>query len=418
MSILTQMFNAGNNPPELNAKSLAGSLLRYTPMGTAPLFALTGQAKDRRAVSTTHGYFAKTMSFSKVVLSAAALAAVTSLDVVSAAGIVPGQVIYFPATGENVRVESVTGLTVEVRRGFGRVTADDLADAAEGVVIGSAYEQGSARPTPRSVQAVYVSNFTQIWRNAWALTDTARATASEQGYSNIAESQRDCGYFHAADMEASLFFGQASMGVAANGQPLHSTQGIIDSVREHAPQNVTGFTQAVSYDDLVDAMLPAFSHSSDMGNPNLRIAYCDQTAMRALQQMGKEYSDVTMTPRETSFGQSFSEFTFWKGRVMVQEHPLFTEMGIDEGLMVLVDVPAIGIAYMDGRKQKREDFVPGGSYGGGMSGTAGGSNDGADAQGGSITSEGAVENLNPSGCAVVTGFTEVAPKVQYTKEVV
>ena len=415
MSILTSMFNATKNPTGLNETSLAANLLRFSPNGTAPLFAITGAIGSKTATNVEHGYFAKTMEFTRLTASAAATDSDTSITVAATAGLglVAGQVLHNPGTGENMRVVSVQPTAVTVTRGFGRIAAQAIAINQALFVVGTAYEEGSARPTPRSIQAVYVSNFTQIWRNSWALTDTARASLAKAGWNNIAESQKDCGYFHAGEIEAALFFGQKHMSVE-NGQPLHATQGIIDCVREMAPANVEDFAgTAIDYDDMVDVLANAFKVSADHSNPTVRIAYCDNTAMRALQQMGRNYAETQLSMTQDNFGQSFQTLQFYKGTIHFKEHPLFQELGIDTGFMVVVDVPAINLAYLGDRKQKNEGFNLGGSYGGTQGGT---SLDGVDADGGSITSEAAVEILNPYGCAVVNGFSAVKPKTYHTKE--
>lgn len=408
MSIYSGLFNATANPAELNSKSFAGTILRRAPNGSAPLFAMTALAKASKAKSSTHGYFSKTMVFATLVLAAAVADDTTqAMEVASTAGIVPTMVFYNQATGENVRVITVTDATnLVVQRGYGRIAAAAMSSGDKLLLVGNSHREGSARPTPRSVQAVYVANFTQIWRNSWALTDTARASYAEQGYSNIAENRWDCMNFHSIDIESSMFFGQAFMGTE-QGQPLHATQGIIDAVREHAPLNVNAANATTSYDDLVDMLLPAFSSSSDMSDQTTRIVYCDATAMRVFQDIGRNYAEVTMSMPDAAYGQVFTEFKFFKGRIMLREHPLFNGIGA-EGLAVAVDAPAIRLAYLDGRQTKQENFGVGGSFEGA---------DGIDAQGGSITTEAAVELLNPQGCAVITGLTAAAKHIQYTKEV-
>lgn len=410
MSIYAGLFNATANPAELNAKSFAGTILRRAPNGSAPLFAMTALAKPSKAKSSTHGYFSKTMVFASLVLTAAiANGTVQTFTVADTTGIVPTMVFFNPLTGENVRVLEVTNsTTLTMQRGYGRIAAAAMTNGTKLLMVGNSHREGSARPIPRSVQAVYVANFTQIWRNSWALTDTARASYAEQGYSNIAENRWDCMNFHSIDIESAMFLGQPFMGTES-GQPLHATQGIIDAVREHAPLNVSISTDpnGISYDDLVDMLTPAFSSSSDMSDQNTRIAYCDATAMRVLQDIGRNYGEVTMSMPEAAYGQVFTEFKFFKGRVMLREHPLFNGIGA-EGMCVVVDAPAVRLAYLDGRQTKQENFGVGGSFEG---------DDGIDAQGGSITTEAAVELLNPQGCAVITNLTKAKPRVQLTKVV-
>lgn len=171
----TGVFNAiQGNPSQLNASSFAGTILRRFPNGSAPIFGLTSQSGRSRAKSTTHGYFSKTMLFVSIT-SSAALVGDTSITVSSTAGITPKMVLQNMRTKENVRVESVTsGTVLAVARGFGRIAAAAVNASDKWIQVGTAFEEGSNRPTARRMSTVYVPNYTQIFRNAWALTDTAR----------------------------------------------------------------------------------------------------------------------------------------------------------------------------------------------------------------------------------------------------
>lgn len=414
MSVYTGIFNTTKNPTQLNASSFAAHILRRQPNGNAPLFAFTSMTGTSKAKSSTHGYFSKTLEFSRVVVDGATLANATTLTVDSTAGIVPGMVLYNAATGENLRVLTVASATsLTVTRSFGRIAAAGIADDQVLVAVGTSYEEGSKRPVPRSIQAVYVSNFTQIFRNAWALTDTARASYSELGYSNVAENQRDCMTFHSMDIEAALFFGQAKMDTTG-ATPLHSTQGVIDAVRQYAPNNFHDASAVdVGYDDLVDYFEGAFAYSTDLGDSKTRVAFVDSAANKVIQKIGKDYSDVvTLTPQKTgAFGLVYSEFRFYKGSVMIIEHPLFNGLQAIPGLCVLVDIPAVKLAYMDGRNALPETFKPGGVVESGASVLPG-----VDALGGSLTSELAVELINPQGCVVIVGMLSAAARVVQTFE--
>lgn len=404
MSIYAGIFNTTKNPPELNAKSFAGTILRRFPSGSAPLFGMTSMTGRTQAKASTHGYFSKTMEFSRAVVGAVDAAA-TNLVATSANGIIVGHVLYNPNTAENMRVTGVAGLNITVTRGFGRVAAQAIAANTPLIVVGSAFEEGSPRPTPRSISTVYVSTFTQIFRNAWALTDTARASYAELGYSNIAENKRDCMTFHSTDIESALFFAQPKMDTL-NGKPIHTTQGIIDAVRQYAPANMTAATGPVDYDDIVDMVAPAWSTNYDAGDARTRVAFCDSVAMSTFQNIGRAYGEVTLSQNDTSYGMAFSQFKYYKGSLNLVEHPLFNGLGVSKGLCVIVDVPAVKLAYMDGRDAKDETYGVGGTNVDGP---------GIDSQGGSLTSEFALELLNPQGCAVITNLVEAKPRIYHTQ---
>lgn len=391
----TGVFNTTFNPAELNKRSFNATVLRLFPGGAAPLFGLTSQTGKSRAVSSTHGYFAKTFSFTSLTTHATLiLAATTAITVVSTLGIVPGMLFHVPLTREVVRVASVTSATViETIRGVGRIAAADIPLSTTISCIGTSHAEGSARPTARSIPTVYVPNFTQIFRNAWAVTETARASMVEAGEGNVAESKRDCMLFHATDIETATFLGQAKMDVAG-AQPIHTTQGVIDAVYEHAPAvNVQTLGATTTLSQLETALAPGFEFNTDLGNAGERVAFVDSTALKVMNQIGRLNGQVELLSEQTTFGLRFSTFKFYKGIVRLIEHPMFNSLAAFGGTMVTVDLPAIKLAYMDGRDAVREEYT----------GTT--NNSGVDAVGGTLTSELAVETVNPSSCQVVTGFT-------------
>jgi len=400
MAIYGGVFNTTKNPTELNSKSFAATILRRFPNGSAPLFGMTSMTGKSKAKSSTHGYFTKTMEFSRVVTTAAYIAGDTTIAVVSTAGIVPGHVLYNPTTGENVRVLTVASATsLTLSRAFGRIAAAAIASGATLVAVGNAQPEGSARPVPRSLATVYVSNFTQIFRNAWALTDTARASYAEMGYSNIAENKQDCMVFHSTDIESAILFGQAKMDTSG-AQPIHSTQGIIDAIKQYAPGNVTAAGGTTTYDQLVTMLEGAFQYSTSLGESKTRALFGDQQAIKVLNAIGRKFpNDISMTQEETSYGMQFTRFRFYKGEVNLIEHPLMNGLATAPGLAVVVDLPALKLAPMDGRDTKSEGYGVGGTNSDGS---------GVDSQGGSITTELAVELINPASCAVITGLTAAA----------
>jgi hypothetical protein len=400
MAIYGGVFNTTKNPAELNAKSFAATILRRFPNGSAPLFGMSALSGKSKAVSSTHGYFTKTMEFSRVVTSAAYVAGDATLAVVSSAGIVPGHVIYNPTTGENIRVLTVPSATsITVTRGFGRIAAGAIASGATLIAVGNAHAEGSARPTPRSLSTVYVSNFTQIFRNAWALTDTARASYAEMGYSNIAENKQDCMTFHSTDIESAILFGQPKMDTSGT-QPIHATQGIIDAIKQYAPGNVSTAGGTTTYDQLVSMVETAFQYSTSLGESKTRALFGDQQAIKVLNAIGRKFpNDITMTQKETSYGMQFTEFRFYKGSINLIEHPLLNGLATAPGLAVIVDLPALKLAPMDGRDTKNESYGVGGTNSDGS---------GIDSQGGSLLTELAVELINPASCAVINGLTAAA----------
>ena len=381
MALSTGIFNANTgNPAELNARSFAGQILRRYPNGTAPMFALSSESGKSRAKASTHGYFSKTMTFLVITVVATALIGDTNF------------------TNENIRVNTVTsGTVVAVSRAFGRVAAAAVNASDVWIQSGTAFEEGSNRPTARRLTTEYVANYTQIFRNAWALTDTARASYAEMGISNVKENKDDCAMFHATDIESAILYGQAKMDTSG-ATPMHSTQGVIDAIRQYAASNVNAAGSTTTFDQLVALAEPAFTTSTNLGNAKSRMAFCDNVAMRVLNSIGRKSGQIMMSTEETKFGMRYVKFEFWNGTLELVVHPLLNGLQ-RSGMMLIMDMPALKLAYMDGR-----DTIPE-AYGvtPGQQGQV--SDSGQDAQGGSLLSEAAVELINPYSCALITGLT-------------
>ena len=396
MGLLSGIFNTNLNPAELNARSFAGTILRLFPNGSAPLFALSSQSGKSKAKASTHGYFSKTLSFIKTTSTVADAAGATTMNVASTAGMTPFMVLMNTRTRENIRVLTIaSATTITVTRAFGRVAAAACHIGDNLIQVGTAFMEGSDRPTARQLSTVYIANYTQIFRNAWGLTDTARASLAEMGYSNIAESRKDCSMFHSIDAESAILFGQPKMDTSGS-QPLHATQGIIDAIYQYAPSNVNAAGATTNYDQLVALVEEAWTYSTDASNPKMRAGFCDSTAMKVMHQIARLSGQVEIMQSETTFGMQFTKFKFYKGEINLIEHPLMNALQTAAtGTMLVMDLPALKLAYMDGRDTIAEEYNINGKV----------IPNGTDGVGGSLTSEFAVELINPYSCVYVTGLT-------------
>ena len=214
----TGVFNTSGFTQDLAAKSFAGMITRLMPNGQAPLFGMTAMLPTETALQVEHGFFTKTMLFPMINLDAATTATDTVFTVASTADVLPGMLMRAESTGEVIIINSVLNATqVSVTRGVGS-TAAIIADNVNLYQIGNAFEESSVRPNALQINPVRITNYTQIFRNTWALSGSAQATQVIAGETTVAENRMDCAAFHAADIEKALFFGTKSTGTR-NGQP-------------------------------------------------------------------------------------------------------------------------------------------------------------------------------------------------------
>jgi len=150
-------------------------------------------------------------------------------------------------TTANVRINSVndvgskTSCTATVIQHAGSTT---IADNSSCTIIGTSFEQGSGSPDVFSQELDHDLGYTQIFKTACEMTNTARATIY-RGYAD--EFQRIWNLKlreHKVDIERAMLFGQKG---TANG--IQYTDGIVGSTIRNGYANVINDGSQVSYNN-------------------------------------------------------------------------------------------------------------------------------------------------------------------------
>lgn len=391
--------NVGSNSltKDQAAKSFSGMIARFMPMGDAPLFGLTSMLKTETALQFQHGYFSKSMIFPSVTLSAQAAAADTILSVTSTSNIIPGMLLRPDgAATEVMLVQGVVGATqLVVQRGVGNTAPAVINNATLCIQVGNASEEGSNRPLAVSIQTVLQTNFTQIFRNTWAVTGTAAETKMIAGDGNVSESKMDCAALHAADIEKAIIWGQKYLGMR-NNQLFHTMDGILSIVGAQAPSNVTTLGATTTFTQLETALDPVFNVRSDQMVGNERIMFVGGVSRRILNNIGRLNGTYQLTQGMTEFGLRFSTLNMTRGTFRIIEHPVLNAWGSSSSfakMAIVVDMASFNLAYLGNRKTKAFDII---------------GEDGVDAVGGTLTTEVTTLIKNPQAFAVLYNFTAAA----------
>lgn len=394
------VYNTLQIPDDLARKSFAGMITRLMPNGGAPLYGLTAKLKEETAYQVEHGFFSKTMLFPSLLLAAGgALATDTLLNVATTANCIPGMMMRVDTTGENVLVRSINSPTqVLVQRGVGTTPAQAIGGAVNLWMVGNAYEEASLRPASLLIIPDRFINYTQIFRNTWAVSDTTRATQQIAGDSFVAESRNDCAMFHAADIEKALFFGQKFWG-ALNNQPFHTMDGLINTIAQRAPGNITTAGGTTNWTQLQAALDPVFNQVTDPKNLPERVLFVGGAARNVLHSVFRTNSTYFIEGDRTDWGLQYDTFKIPRGTFHVIEHPLFNAYGQNSTwakMAVSVDLASFNLAYMSGRKTKNKEFNTEGQVD---------VDNGVDAVGGTLTSELTCLVRNPAADGVIFNLT-------------
>lgn len=406
MAVFTGNFNTSQLTADLAKKSFAGMITRLMPNGSAPLFGMTSMIGDETALAVEHGFFSKTMLFPEATINGAKLAADTTLTVDDSSNLIPGMILQVASTRENIIVDSVTNATtIVVTRAVGTVAAADIPDNDKLFQVGTAFEEGSTRPQAVNNTPVRITNLTQIFRNTWALTDTARAVQVIAGETNIAESRTDCAAFHAADIEKAIFFGQKSSSTR-NGKPFRTMEGLIAAINNTSyyssiyggAVNVTTAGATTTFAQLETALDPVFNQNTDPKIANERVLFVGGTARKVVNGIGKLYGAYQIESGQTEYGLSFDTFKTTRGTFRMIEHPLFNTNTTWSKMAVAVDLSTFKLAYLGDRKTQSKEFNTDGNA----------ADNGIDAVGGTLTTELTCVVKNAPANAVIYGLTAAA----------
>lgn len=402
----TGIFSSSQLTQDLAKKSFAAMITRLMPNGKAPLFGLTSMLPSDTAVQTEHGFFTKTMLFPQLTLAASATATDTVLTVTSTTNVLPNMIMRVDSTGENIIVNSViSGTQVAVLRAVGTVAAASISNSVNLFQVGNAFEEASLRPGSLIINPVRISNFTQIFRNTWAISDSVRTTMMIAGDTNVAESRQDCAAFHAADIEKSLFFGQRSQGTR-NGQPFRTMDGLINIVGNlsyypsyFSAVNVNTAGSTTNYTQLEGFLDPVFNQATDPKVANERVLFVGGTAKRVINNIGRLNGTYFLSDGQTSYGLQFATFKTARGTFNMIEHPLFNSNTSWSKMAVAVDLSTFRLAYLGDRKTQNKEFnSPDGS-------DVDAVDNGIDAVGGTLTTELTTVVKNPPANSVIYNLT-------------
>ena len=239
--------------------------------------------------------------------------------------VVPGQIYEIQDTGEYVLVTAVNTSTnvLTVVRGFGGTTATLLnggtVNSPKDIqLITIALVQGSSRPVAIMNVGFPKMNYTQIIRDTWEVTKTARHV---QFYSGdlVAKARRDAMLFHSEKIERALIWGKRDYGVE-DGKPWYTMGGLLSFI------TLNTFTQGANtdYDD-IDEFLRKIFERNIKGQPNERLTFCGNKVLQVLNKIARLDGDQTITPGETSFGLKVSKWMTPYGDISLMTHPLMNE---------------------------------------------------------------------------------------------
>lgn len=305
------------------AGDFSAAVLRIDPTGNAPLLGLTAGMPKENAADTTFTW----LEDGHISGRQAAVSGGTTTTVVvdDASFYTPNSILLVEETGEHIFVTAVAGNSLTVIRGLAGTSIVSITNAHHTQKIGNAFEEASAMPTPVTQQGHPRFNYTQIWRNGWAISGTAKAVKFLTG-NKLAYNKQMCATYHAEDMERSFIWGRKAL-TNLNGKQFRLTDGILTQIEQYGGVVRTansGGAGQLSRGDFEAFIQELFAYNVK-GAPNERIAFSGNLALAAMQRWAWLDGSYQFSQGETKLGIKINEVITPFGTLKLMTHALMNE---------------------------------------------------------------------------------------------
>lgn len=348
MTAVAGLRGTGDFATDERPKNFRETILFLDPNGDAPLTALLSKMGSEDTDDPEFAWYEERMDAIRLQLNGAiadGIATAFTVDADSVGTIAPanqglsgalsvvaGDLLLYVGTaaapvntglGEIVMVtanpSTDTGLTVA--RGQRGSTGAAMADDGILVKIGNVNEEGATSPKAKSRNPVKQSNFCQIFRTPYSITNTTKATKFRTGDPLKNERKRKM-FDHSVDMEEAFMWGRKFEDTGANGKPRRSTGGLNSFITTNRTV-FGGGGPAFTEDNFLDAISPMFTRSG-AGAGNERIGFVGNTALTALNKLARNSSSSRITHAETIkvYGMALQKWILPQGTVYLRTHPL------------------------------------------------------------------------------------------------
>ena len=352
MAAIQGMRGTGEFGTDFRPKNYRELFTLLEPNGNAPLNALLSMGSSEPTDDPEYKNFRDELPDRKLKVNGAVASTSTTSITVDASDdnkfAISGSILINATTGEVMHVTAdTTATTVTATRNIGG-TSHQIADNAELFVAGFAAAEGATSPTPITFDATVASNYTQIFRTAFQVTNTMNSTYLRTG-DKLDEAMTKALKMHMSDIERAMFFGYKHEANGSTSAPTRYTGGIInqltnvvDITTDYASYGGTGAGKMTEegFDSLLISTV--FKYGSKQ-----KIAFVGTNVANQLQQMGKDRWKPTAV--EGAYGVNLTRYTTFAGDLMVHLHPQFRQIPNMANAMVIIDFPYLVYRYLEGR---------------------------------------------------------------------
>ena len=362
----------GNWATDERPKDFRESILWLNPNGDTPITAFLGKLKSVGLSDPEFSWWEEELEQPKLLINGAHTNVVTTLTVqpgsnansTGAFSVVKGDILMVMTatgvfTGETMEVSAdpTTDTAVPVTRGVAGTTGAAIADGAYVICIGSAFAEGTGAPTATNKNPTKFTNYAQIFKTAYELSNTADKTTVRTGNALQNDKKRQM-FNHSVKLEMAYLFGRAYETTGANGKPKRFTGGLFQFLQNQTKTFVKNGTGADAWteDNFIDAIAGCFNYTAD-GVGNERVVLCGNGALTALNKLARNSAStrVNFDGVVEAYGMKLQRWILPQGTIYLRTHPLFNTNPVYQYAMLGLNLSGLRDRYL--RKHTFQDNI-------------------------------------------------------------
>ena len=359
MTSFAGLRGTGDWATDERPKNFREMILWRNPNGQAPLTALMSKMSSESVNDPEFNWWEEQLASVRVrVNGVITTTSVTSIVVDSGAlQLVVGDVLLIEtsdaSTAEIAIVAGVASDTAfDVTRAQAGTSAAAIADDTYITKVSNVFAEGTTSPTVTSRNPTKVTNYCQIFKTAYEITNTAKETKTRTGDALKNDRKRKM-FDHSISLEFAFMFGKSYETTGANGKPKRFTGGL----RSFITTNATVFSTTPTETTFLNAITGVFDYNGS-GAGNERLIFAGNGALTSLNKLAKAGMQVRSDEVVKLYGMSLQRWVVPQGTFLIKTHPLMNTHGRYTNSMFVIDPSAIIYRYLRDTREERNIQAP------------------------------------------------------------
>lgn len=249
------------------------------------------------------------------------------------------------------RGTTVSILTVKLLEADDNSTAGDLSDADTFKIIGNINPEGGEMPDAVALNPTKVYNYTQIFRTPLSITRTARKTRLRTG-DQYQKAKAEALEMHSWELELAFLWGIRTENTGDNGKPERTTMGVINFIRQYAPENVLDYTLNTTYagQDWVtggEKWLNAALEQIFRYGSGEKLALVGNGLLMGINALAAANGHINISPGQKFYGMNITRWDTPFGSINMKTHPIFSFDASTRNMALIIEPRDLSYRYID-----------------------------------------------------------------------